>query len=373
MNSVFEGEGHRAELEHGIRALLAKYGDKVVTQPLPVELESARTHQTVLKYPGKIIALGNDRLAIADSGHNRILITDLQGTTEETIGSGDRALRDGDFTHAAFSGPQGMAYADGRLYIADTFNHALRVADIRMHTVTTIAGTGVQGEARENLERADALKTRLSSPWDVAFYPDAAHLVIAMAGVHQLWQYELSTRTVSLVAGNGREAIADGKLPDNSFAQSSGLAVLNNKLYITDPESSALRVMTSDGEVATLIGQGLFDFGYKEGNATTARMQHCLGLAAENSAVFIADTYNHSIRRYDIPTQQLRNYAGHNARGVKDGPISTASFNEPGGITALGRKLYVADTNNNLIRVIDEASGSVSTLEVRPGSSPPKS
>ncbi len=261
----------------------------------------------------------------------------------------------------SFNTPQGvLLYIGDLLYIADTENHLLRVADAKTRTVTTIAGTGSQGHER-NVRNKTALSTALASPWDLAFYPDDKHIVIAMAGTHQLWSYDIDGKTVSIVAGNGNESIDDGHYPLNSLSQPSGLSAADGKLYFVDAETSSMRVFEK-GEVKTLIGTGLFDFGYKEGKQGTALMQHPLGLFANNSGVYIADSYNHSIRRFVPATGVLSNFAGHGVRGQKDGPLADAEFNEPNDIQHIDGNDWVADTNNNAIRVIDLNSKTVSTL-----------
>jgi thiol-disulfide isomerase/thioredoxin/DNA-binding beta-propeller fold protein YncE len=376
VSNVYAGEGNRAALETDIRTLIDKYNGKIVTAPLPLALESAKLAQTTLRFPGKVITgmwaakekEAAPALYVADSGHNRIAVMDTSGALLQSIGSGTEGLKDGSFAEAEFFKPQGMAYAqkDDKLYVADLGNHALRLVDLKKQTVTTLAGTGVQGRALDAAGEKDALKTPLTSPWDVTFYPDDKHLVIAMAGAHQLWSYDIAARTVSLVAGNGQESIDDGQYPFNSLSQPSGLFAAGDKLYFTDAESSSLRVIDKGGNVATLIGKGLFDFGYKEGGKSEALLQHCLGLTGTADNLYIADTYNHSIRRYDLKTGTLHNYAGHDARGSADGALADASFNEPGGIAIAGDTLYVADTNNHALRAIDMKAGKVSTLGSAP-------
>lgn len=365
-SQVYEGEGHRAALEADINALLQKYSGSVVTAPLPIALESSRKPQTALSFPGKIIAQDEGRLIIADSGHNRIVVADTKGAILQVIGSGQPGLKDGSLAEAQFFKPQGMAYKDGRLYVADLGNHALRLVDFNDQTVTTLAGTGGQGYVLQAGHENDALKVALSSPWDVAFYPDYKHLAIAAAGTQQILSYDIAHATISVLAGNGHESIDDGHLPEQSLAQPSGLFASGDKLYFTDAESSSLRVLDKDGAVNTLVGHGLFDFGYKEGGRDEALLQHCLGLTGDAGTLYLADTYNHSVRRYDIREGRLYNYAGHDQRGKADGALARASFNEPGGIARIGQTLYVADTNNNLVRTIDMKAGTVGTLAVAP-------
>ncbi|MGH7831728.1 MAG: hypothetical protein ACREP8_16300, partial [Candidatus Binatia bacterium] len=143
--------------------------------------------------------------------------------------NGESGKVDGSFTEARFKKPQGIRYHDGALYVADTENHLLRKVDFKSNTVSTLAGTGRQGYERV-VDRAPALKTPLSSPWDLEFYPDPQRLAIAMAGTHQLWSYDLQSRTLSVLAGNGRESIDDGPYPSNSLSQPSGLSAFQGKL-----------------------------------------------------------------------------------------------------------------------------------------------
>jgi hypothetical protein len=95
-----------------------------------------------------------------------------------------------------------------------------------------------------------------------------------------------------------------------------------------------------------------------------ALMQHPLGVFATAPAVYVADSYNHSIRLFDPVTGALSTLIGHGARGVKDGALDTAEFNEPNAVLKVGEKLYIADTNNNAIRVADLDAKTVSTLPV---------
>src|SRR5690606_103429 len=128
------------------------------------------------------------------------------------------------------------------------------------------------------------------SPWDVAFHPDGDHLAIAMAGMHQLWSLDLTTKRLDIIAGTGAEAIDDGLAGTNTLAQPSALGSLLGSLYFLDAESSSLRFYF-EGFVRTLVGRGLFDFGMKDGDRKKASLQHPLGLYADVTGVYIADAY----------------------------------------------------------------------------------
>jgi thiol-disulfide isomerase/thioredoxin len=373
IEQLYSGEGNRESAEHDIAELIKKYEGHINKEKLPLALEEAKAPPSVLSFPGKLAYAadfnGKPALFVSDSGHQRVVVMTLDGAITDSIGSGKEGNNDGNFEEVSFNTPQGVLYKDGMLYIADTNNHTLRAADFGNRTVTTIAGTGRQGYER-GANNQPARETPLASPWALEFYPDERHIAIAMAGTHQLWGYDIDKKTVSVTAGNGRESIDDGKYPYNSLSQPSGLAVHDGKLYFIDSETSSLRVY-ENGEVKTLIGTGLFDFGYKEGKQGTARMQHPLGVFADDSGVYIADSYNHSIRRYDPKTGILSNFAGHGERGNKDGDLAQAEFNEPNDLLHVGSKFYIADTNNNTIRVIDNDKITTLTVnEIKPATAP---
>src|SRR6185295_5930998 len=171
-------------------------------EPLKLTLERAKIGDLPLAFPGKVLAdAKSDRLFIADSNHNRLIVTKRDGTLLETIGTGARGANDGGFDKATFYRPQGMALDGENLYVADTENHLIRRVDLKARTVETIAGTGEQ--SREYFKMGPARSVALSSPWDLQLAGRV--LYIAMAGPHQIWQMNLDKNEVSTFAGSGRE------------------------------------------------------------------------------------------------------------------------------------------------------------------------
>jgi hypothetical protein len=184
--------------------------------------------------------------------------------------------------------------------VADTVNHQLRGLVLETGEVTTVAGSGRPWRSTVDDHAHDALAADLSSPWDLAWYDDK--VIIAMAGIHQLWWFDPVRRTVGVYAGTTVESLRDGTIPDVFMAQPSGLFADGDRLWIADSETSALRWI-EHGEMHTAVGQGLFDFGHVDGPAASALLQHPLGVAVlPDGDVLIADTYNGAIRRYDPAT-----------------------------------------------------------------------
>ncbi len=359
--------------------------------------EASKQPPTPLRYPGKILAdEKGGRLFIADSNHNRIVVAKLDGTLEQVIGSGGIGHEDGDFNSASFNHPQGMALVGNELFIADTENHMLRKADLAAKKVTTVAGTGEmgvswpefrserEGAAKRKPARKGPLKSvALSSPW--ALWEHGNHLYIAMAGMHQIWRMPLGGNKIEAYAGNGREDIVDGPLLSptpydprySSFAQPSGLSSDGKRLFVADSEGSTVRVVpfSPRGNVETPVGltNTLFDFGDTDGTGREVRLQHPLDVAWADGKLYVADTYNNKIKVLDVDQRTCHTLVGTGKAGRADGDNGgAAEFNEPAGISATGGKLYVADTNNHAVRVVDLANGNrVSTLKIE-GLAPPE-
>ena len=363
------GEGGYEALDKAIADSIAEFRKRgeLNEAPLKLVLERAKIGDLPLAFPGKILAdQQSGRLFIADSDHNRIVIAKFDGTLVETIGSGAHGAEDGSFEQATFFRPQGMALAGETLYVADTENHLIRQIDLKSKTVKTIAGTGQQ--SREYGLSGPALNIALNSPWDLQLVGPT--LYIAMAGPHQIWKLNLDKQEVSTFAGSGREARFDGSVDEAGFAQPSALATDEKTLYVSDAEANIIRAinLAPDGKVSTLVGGDLFDFGDEDGFGNDVRLQHPLGLARWNDKLLIADTYNHKIKLLDPSARSVRSFAGTGKPGQSDG--AKPSFYEPGGLAVAGDKLYVADTNNHAIRVVDLKTKETRTLAIK-GLQPP--
>ncbi len=261
-----EGEGHYEDLDRVIGILIADAQARgaLDEKPIPLALEKHRLGPTLLAFPGKILAdPGGDRLFIADTNHNRIVVARRDGQVLDTVGGLDAGLRDGSFAEARFDHPQGMALDGSALYVADRENHLIRKVDLAARRVTTAAGTGRQSHSRT--VRGPARSTGLNSPWDLLIVKST--LYIAMAGPHQIWALDLASGEIRPHAGRGSEDLTDGPLAEAELAQPSGLATDGARLYFADSEASAIRSADFDptGEVRTIVGTGLFDFGDVDG------------------------------------------------------------------------------------------------------------
>ena len=313
------GEGAGPVLERAVTELVAEHQAKgtLITGGV-VATPSLDVSTGTLAFPGKVACDGEERLAIADTGHDRVLITDLEGRVERTVED--------------LSEPQGVAFDDTTLVVCDTGADRVLAVDIVTGAQTVIA----EG---------------LASPWDVTVESPGCY-VVAEAGRHRLWR--VSDDGGELAAGTGAESLEDGPALEALLAQPSGVAVIGGGVAFVDAEASALRVLTEDGRVVTLVGTGLFDWGRVDGPSHVARLQHPLGVAAVagTDVIWVADTFNSMLRVWEGKHEMLRG-------------LPVEGLDEPGGLDVLpDGRLVVADTSNHRVLVVDPETGALEPLIV---------
>jgi DNA-binding beta-propeller fold protein YncE len=268
-----------------------------------------------LTYPAKVaVDADGRRLAVSDTVNGRIVVCDLAGRVERV--------------YPLLSRPTGVQFDGDRLVVCDTGSDRVLAID---------RASGEQS----------VLADGLASPSDVAVLADGSVLV-AEAGRHRLWRIDASGAEV--VAGTGQENLIDTAEGVPLLAQPSGVAALpDGGAVFVDAESSALRVLTPSGDVVTLVGQGLFDWGASDGGVASAALQHPLGVAVGPAlddgglpAVYVADTFNGLVREWrgtawDANSGTLRT-------------LPASGLEEPVGIVVLpDRRLLVADGNHHRI------------------------
>jgi thiol-disulfide isomerase/thioredoxin len=336
--AAVSGEGNAVALEKTIAKMIEEHRAAGTLNEASIKTLPPAVGGGPLHFPGKVASGPDGLFAIADSGHNRVIISRANeagdgAEVQAVAGTRARGAEDGGFSDATFADPQGMLFLDARtLLVADTGNHLIRRLDVASETVETIAGTGAQ--ARWGATGGPARSTPLNSPWDLELWDGV--VVIAMAGSHQLWALDLEKEDVGVLAGSGMENLVDGPAQVAAMAQPSGLSSGGGRLWIVDSETSSLRYLDRLGRLSTTVGTGLFDFGYRDGPADEALLQHPLGVATTPEGPVICDTYNSALRRYDSRSGQLVTLA----RGA---------LSEPSGVAILGGELLVADTNNHRI------------------------
>lgn len=324
------GEGAYQVVKPYLDELLEKYKSQIRKDRLPFQNEPLPASRGPLRFPSKLIAGEKNTLWCADSGHNRLLQFTTEGQLLTSIGSGEQGFANGSFQSCSFYEPHGMALQGHLLYIADTKNNAIRLADLRKKSLSTLAGSGKLDYYFFEDRREEAVLP--NSPWDLLLKEDI--LYIASAGNHQILQMKLKEGIVKRFAGTGREALVNGNLREACFNQPSGLSLEDNTLYIADAEASAIRAIDlQEGLVYTPLGKGLFDFGDEDGDVEDALLQHNMGLAAQQGLIYIADTYNGKVKVLDLHKERVKTIL--------------SGLNEPNDLLLLNNELWISDTHNH--------------------------
>jgi thiol-disulfide isomerase/thioredoxin len=292
----YAGEGHA----HAVDALLAELREehraKGTLQPGDSPYVAPPVPEGELRFPAKAVRLPAGHFLVADAGHGAVVEVDGDGALVRRMADG---LAE---PNGLCLLPEDVAAAVGYdVVVAETVGHRLRGLSLATGELRTLAGDGRQWMQGDGTER-------LSSPWDVAWHDGL------------VW----------VAAGTTNEGLLDGPLAEAWLAQTSGLAPAGDRLWLVDSETSSLRYV-EDGELHTAVGRGLFDFGFTDGPAGEALLQHPLGAAVlPDGSVAVADTYNGAVRRYDPATGSV-------------GTIATG-LAEPSGLVVDGEQLVVVES-----------------------------
>ncbi|MGA8977838.1 MAG: thioredoxin-like domain-containing protein, partial [Pedococcus sp.] len=237
------GEGHAHGLSVLVEELIAEHGAKGTLRQGDSPYAAPEPAETALRFPGKVAGLADGSFVVSDTTHHEVvwLEPDLQTERGRFGGAGCASGAGG---AGELNEPQGVLVLPEEtarrvgydVVVADSVNHrvlGLRLAD---GAWTVLAGTGEQ--LRERSGSGPALKQALSTPWDLAWF--IGRVVVAMAGVHQLWALHLATdpadNTVAVLGGTSAEGLRDGAADEAWFAQPSGLAVSadGSRLWVAD-------------------------------------------------------------------------------------------------------------------------------------------
>ncbi len=349
LRHVFAGDHQIAAIDAAIAALIDEVGGVTIAPP-PGRRIGAEP-RLPLSFPSGL-AVGDNHLYVADTGHHRILECTHSGRVLREFGTGHGDLVDGPPGDAAFRSPRGLALVREQLYVADAGNHALRRIRLIDGSVETVLGNGRPGEPREANGAAIA-GMPLNQPWDVA--GTLERLYIAMAGTNQVWEYDLAQARFRPLAGNGELGITDGAAGSVMFAHPAALALVQQTLYVVDAGSSSVRaVQTQQHAVQTLVGQGLYEFGEQDGHRREARLQLPLGIAIDPTSpqLWIADSYNGSLRRLRLGGGEMTTH-----------PLPQPLVH-PTALAAGAGSLWIANSGAHEVLRLDLASGKLTRLPI---------
>ncbi len=346
-----QGEGKTNQLDQQVKRCIEDGERKNILDSSSYRFKVQPGADSIVSFPGKLFAT-RTHIYISDSGHNRVLEVNQHGRVTRIFGSGGAGLLDGYGIDAAFNNPQGLVCVDNFLFVADCGNHAIRRINLATLEVSTIAGNGKHGLIASSTF-TDPTAVPISSPWDLC-YKDG-DLYIAMAGRHQIWKMNLTENSLAVFSGSGAIDLKDGKAEEAAFAQPSGLAIDDYKLYCCDAESSAIRLLRlPGGQVSTLIGKDLYTSGDVDSGCSQALLQHpqSIVMDADRQLLYIADSYNNKIKALDLNLNSVRTL------------FTGGELDEPGGLALCDNILWIANTNAHEIRKLNLLNHEVEILEL---------
>jgi cysteine-rich repeat protein len=281
----------------------------------------------------------------------------LENTTTLFVGTpGTAGAQDGVAGNASIGTWCVMAADNDALWVGDSGNNLVRRVEISTATVTTIAGNGTMGDVD------DPVGTNAQLGWVEAITTDGNTLWIAtnrkIKAIGLQAPYPVTT-----VAGSGAQGVADGNGTAAEFDDLRGLTYYAGKVYLVDGTASVLRSFdVATGDVVTLAGQA-YTQGQSDGIGSAGLFISPRYIASDNSGrLFIADTNGNKIRQYDVLTTMLSTFAGDGTTGYLDDVGVAARIHRPRGMTSDGTSIYFSEFNQHTVRqgVIDTQS--VSTL-----------
>lgn len=271
---------------------------------------------------------------------------------------GDVAEGDGgDMAKARFNGMHELAlHPDGkRLFIADTFNHRVRLIDLEAGTVSTFAGTG--GKAGFGGDDGPAREAKFDQPYTVALDSTGDKLLVADLGNLRVREIDLATGKVITVAGNGKSGMPKDGEPATEQPLVSPRAACygtDGTIYIASRNGNAVREVNAEGRIRTIVStSGKKGYSGDGGPAVEAKINGPKHLCLDqNGNLIITDDVNHCIRLYDPETGKIHLIAGVPEKAgtkIGNGPLET-QLNRPHGarIDAEGR-LWIADSMNHRV------------------------
>ena len=300
-------------LEQAVADLVAEREETGRPTVGPTAVRPLLPPPATLAFPGKVaVSADGQRLAIADTGHDQVMLCWMDGLVLEV--------------HTGFSQPQGVRFDGDHLLVCDT------------------------GGSRVVRTTGEVVADDLSSPWDLVADRDGSW-VVAEAGRNRLRRQRPGEHQSRLAAGTGEEGLVDGPATQALLAQPAGVSRTREGIVFTDAETSALRILDERGRVTTLVGRGPWEWGSADGAPEVARLQHPTGVAAgPEGQVYVADTGNSLLRAWDGST--LRS-------------LPVQGLDQPEGLDVLpDGRLVVADTNHHRVVVVDPWTGALDALDL---------
>jgi DNA-binding beta-propeller fold protein YncE len=290
-------------------------------------------------------------------GGERFRMIDKEGKVHTLAGSGKKgnATGDGDPRKAEFNGMHNLAVSGDTVYLADTFNAAIRTFDLKAKKLAPFAGTGTKGFAD-----GPALKAEFKETICIALTPDGKTLYVADIGNKRVRAIDTKSGSVTSLAGTGKAGVPkDGELAkDQPLVDPRAVACDDNgSVYVLERNGHALRVIDKDGKIRTVAGSGKKGGGGNGGPALKAEFNGPKYVSIDrDGSVLIADTENHQIRRYVPGKETVELVMGTGKAGKEfDADPLKCELARPHGVSVHPKTgdLYIADSDNGRILKVE--------------------
>jgi DNA-binding beta-propeller fold protein YncE len=343
------GEGRGQEIED---AIIQLRDEQPTHTPPTVPAPSSCTRmdpEGPLAFPAHALAT-ETRLFVTDTSHHRILECSHDGRVLRQFGSGTPGNWDGQLAACGLQSPQGLAIERHALYVADAGNHCVRRIRLDTGDVETVLGAGKPAYTHVEAQ-GGGLRAAINAPHAVV--ADGDVIYVAATGQHQILRADLRRQQVATVAGDGRSEVRDGIGGQSSLSQPMALASMSGQLLVADAGGNAIRRLRfADLALTTLAGSSPWEPGNRDGIGDHARLAYPSGLAVADNRVYVADTMNDRLCVLDP-------YSGHLATIELDRPL-----HEPQGMSFACGSLWVADRNDHAILRIDPEHGTCERVPV---------
>ena len=348
---------HLVSISSVLLTLVVRADHLVLVAGSGAKEDDAPAIETKLTAPFGVDFDGRGNLFLVEmAGGERVRKMGPDGLLHVIAGTGTKGFAgDGGLgREAQFNGMHSLAaLPNGELFLADTWNQRIRHIDANSGSVSTFAGTGAKGFSGDG---GPAKQAQFGGLYCASLDPQRENLYLADLDNRRIRAVNLKTGIVRTVAGNGERGIPrDGAKATNApLVDPRAVAVDRaGNVYVLEREGHALRVVTPDGAITTVVGTGARGDSGDGGPARDATLNGPKHLCVDrDGSVLIADTENHVIRRYTPRDGRITREAGSGRKGAAGvpGPALEAELNQPHGVAiGPGGFVYVADSGNHRV------------------------
>ena len=302
------------------------------------------------------------QLHFVELSGQRVCRIDSQGQLTVIAGTGQKGSSGdgGPATTAQFNGLHNLSISpQGVMYLADTWNQVVRQIDLQTGLISTVAGTGEKGFSGDG---GPAAKAKFGGIYCVTVSPNGEKLHLADLDNRRIRVVDLKTGVVDTLAGNGKGGVPKQNAPARDQPLVDPRAVMADqagRVYVLERGGHALRVIDAAGLISTVVGTGKPGHSGDGGPASEATLRGPKHLCLDrDGTILIADTDNHTIRRYDPQTGRIDRVAGTGKVGTGGvgGSPDQVELNQPHGIFLHpSGDLYISDSHNHrILKIIRE-------------------